>query len=497
MPIRLFDNARKPRRRPLLLVAISFALGILCARLWECSFAWLAGLTTLLLIVSALSFLSRRLRPLGTPSVLLTCTALGALLSTNARFPAEKLYEHADKIQHVRGLVVSYPDHGPQRSRFVLKPLNAPGYLQVFYDHTRDPEYFQIDYGDELVIRAPVRVPTQREGELFDYREYLRRRDIWGVIWVYRESQVQIVARRQGSPLLQRGYELRQRLFAQIERCLSLEQSALLKGLLFGERESLPKEIEESFRDAGVMHVLVASGANLGIILALLALIVSWRGFNFTKLYFLAAPMVLIYLLIVGFEVSLLRATAMFFFLTMGFFLAERGWILKRWADPLQSLAMASLAILLIDPEALFDVSFQLSFAGTLGILLAVLYMWPKLVKFLRLESRHPRDETQWRRALRWLVMFMLVSLAAQLSVAPVLAYHFHRVYLWGAILGNLVIVPLVTVAVWGGIALLIAGVLPLGVVITMIASLEGLLLAFIIRLSEFFARLPGAIWSF
>jgi len=496
MPIQP-QNARKPRRRPLLLVAISFALGILCARLWECSFAWLAGLTTLLLIVSALSFLSRRLRPFGTPSVLLTCTALGALLSTNARFPAEKLYEHADKIQHVRGLVVSYPDHGPQRSRFVLKPLNAPGYLQVFYDHTRDPEYFQIDYGDELVIRAPVRVPTQREGELFDYREYLRRRDIWGVIWVYRESQVQIVARRQGSPLLQWGYELRQRLFAQIERCLLLEQSALLKGLLFGERESLPKEIEESFRDAGVMHVLVASGANLGIILALLALIVSWRGFNFTKLYFLATPMVLIYLLIVGFEVSLLRATAMFFFLTMGFFLAERGWILKRWADPLQSLAIASLAILLIDPEALFDVSFQLSFAGTLGIVLAVLYLWPKLVKFLRLEFRHPRDETQWRRALRWLVMFMLVSLAAQLSVAPVLAYHFHRVYLWGAILGNLVIVPLVTVAVWGGIALLIVSVLPLGVVITLIASLEGLLLAFIIRLSEFFARLPGAIWSF
>lgn len=114
--------------------------------------------------------------------------------------------------------------------------------------------------------------------------------------------------------MLHWGYDLRQMLFAQIERYLSFEQSALLKGLLFGERESLPKEIEESFRDAGVMHVLVASGANLGMIIALLALLVSWRGFNFTKLYFLATPIVIIYLLIVGFELSLLRATAMFFF---------------------------------------------------------------------------------------------------------------------------------------------------------------------------------------
>lgn len=337
----------------------------------------------------------------------------------------------------------------------------TPGYLQVFYDHTRDPEYFQIHYGDELIIRAPVRVPTKREEELFDYREYLRRRDIWGVMWVYRESQVQIVARRQGSLFLQWGYDLRQMLFAQIERYLSFEQGALLKGLLFGEHESLPEEIEENFRDAGVMHVLVASGANLGMIVALLALIVSWWGFNFTKLYFLAAPAVLIYLFIVGFEVSLLRATAMFFFFTIGFFFAERGWMLKRWVDPLQSLATAALAILLWDPEALFDVGFQLSFAGTLGILLAILYLWPRLAACFRLALQPPHNQTEPYRALRGLVFFVLVSLAAQLAIAPVLAYHFHRVYLWGAVLGNLVIVPLVTGALWGGIFLLLISALP------------------------------------
>ncbi len=486
------------QRRPLLIVLAFFALGIIVADRWECSVHWLAALTVLLLTVTGASLLSQRLRPLSTLGVLSTCAALGATLYTNARFPAERLYEHAEKIQHVQGIVVSYPDHGPERSRFVLRPRNAPGYLQVFYDHTRDPEYFQIHYGDELVIRAPVRVPTRRAGELFDYREYLRHRDIWGVIWVYRGSQVQIVARRQGSPLRQWGYDLRQILFAQIERHLSHQQSALLVGLLFGARESLPTEIEESFRDAGVMHVLVASGANLGMILALLALIVSWWGFHFTRLYFLAVPLVFVYLLIVGFEVSLLRATAMFFFLTVGFFFAERGWILKRWVDPLQSLATAALALLLVDPEALFEISFQLSFAGTLGILLAVLYVWPPLVERLGFISHPPQAEETWlRRAARSALAFVLVSLAAQLAVAPVLAYHFHRVYLWGSILGNSVIVPLVTVALWGGISLSIASALPVPLLAQMIGGLEGLLLELLIALSDFFAHLPGAIWSF
>lgn len=483
------------RRRPLVFIAISFALGILLGHffLYKLSFAWLAGLTLLPLFLTAIS-LARR-HAVSTPLALGTCVALGALLYTNARFPAESLSEHADKIQHVRGIVVSYPDHGPERSRFVLKPLHAPGYLQVIYDHTRDPEYFQIDYGDELVIRAAVRAPKRREQDSFDYPEYLRRRDIWGIVWVYRESQVRLIARRQGFLLLQWGYELRRELFARIEQNLSLEQSALLKGLLFGERESLPEEIESAFRDAGVMHVLVASGANLGMIVALLALMLSWWGLSFTKLYFLATPIVLLYLFVVGFEVSLVRATVMFFFLTVGFFLAERGMILKRWADPLQSLAAAALAILLFEPEALFEASFQLSFAGTLGILLAVLSLWPRIEEHLRLTPQF--EESPWRRWLRWLVIFVLVSLAAQLAVAPVIAYQFHRIYLWGAIVGNLIIVPFVTIALWGGIFLLMASALPLPPLVVLISFLEGLLLQTLISLSEFFAGLPGAVWSF
>lgn len=496
MPMQL-QNTTKLRRRPLLMVSIFFALGIIAAHVWECSLAWLTGLTALMLALAIASFFSQRPRLLSTPFVLGTCAALGALLYTNARFPAERLYEHADKIQHVQGIVVSYPDHGPERSRFVLKPRSVPGYLQVFWDHTRDPEYFRTDYGDELIIRALVRVPKRREEDLFDYREYLKRRDIWGVVWVYRESQVQIVARRQGSWVLQKGYDLRQELFARLESYLPHPHSSLLKGLIFGERESLPEEIEQDFRDAGVMHVLVASGANLGMILALLALMLSWRGFNFSRLYFLALPIVFIYLLVVGFEVSLVRATLMFLFLTVGFFFAERGWILKRWADPLQGLAAAALAILLFDPEALFEVGFQLSFAATLAILVSVLFLWPALGDRFGFTEQAFRQKPSGKRLVRWLVLFVLVSLAAQLGVAPVLAYHFHRVYLWGAILGNVAIVPLVTIALWGGIVLLATSALSLPFVVGLFAKIEELLLELIMRLSEFFAGLPGAIWSF
>lgn len=409
-----------------------------------------------------------------------------------ARFPAEALYQYADRLQPIRGLVVNYPDHGPTRTRFVLKSHDAPGYLQIFYDHTRDSEYLRIDYGDELILRARPRPP--RNFGNFDYRDYLKRRDIWGVVRVYRASEIEIVARRRGAVLVQLGYELRRALFARLERSLAPDHSALLKGLLFGKRESLPKEIESSFRDAGVMHVLAVSGANLGMILSLLALLLSAWGFNFSRLYVIALPVVSFYLLVVGFEISLVRATLIFLFLTLGFVCAECGWLLKRWADLLQGLAAAGLAILLCDPEALFEASLQLSFTATLGILLAVLYLWPWLSERLKLKARG--DELWWIRTARWLLFFLLVSLAAQLFVAPIIALQFQRLYLWGAILGNLMIVPLVTIALWGGIALLGISALPIAFLTDLAALAEGALLQLLIDLSSFFAQLPGAVWA-
>jgi hypothetical protein len=115
------------RRRPLVFIAIFFALGILLGHLCKLSFAWLAGLTLFLVLLTAISLARERLHAFSTPFALSTCIALGALLYTNARFPTESLSEQIDKIQHVRGIVVSYPDHGPERSRFVLNPSMPQG----------------------------------------------------------------------------------------------------------------------------------------------------------------------------------------------------------------------------------------------------------------------------------------------------------------------------------------------------------------------------------
>ncbi|MCS6936497.1 MAG: ComEC family competence protein [Candidatus Bipolaricaulota bacterium] len=473
------------RRRPIVWAAIALALGILVGRLSEGVLSWpLWGAVALPAAIGWSVCVWRAQTKRAAFLLVLVLVSGGAALYLNARFPVEQFYRYADRYWPVRGIVISYPDRGPERTRFVLQLSDAPGRLQVFYEHRSQDKPLKISYGDEVLVRAAPRAPRNFSG--FDYRDYLRRREIWGVVRVWRSSEIEILSHRQGNKLLQWGYDLREDLFRRLEQLLSPEHSGLLKALLFGERESLSREIERGFREAGVAHVLVASGANLAMILGLLAL--SLWGFSLARLYLFATPFVFMYLLIVGFEPSLVRATLMFYFLALGYVCAERGWILRRWADPLQSLAAAAFVILLYDPEALFEASFQLSFAGTLGIVISVLYAWPWLQPRLGL-TPSLRAEPAWKKIARSVTLFVLVSLGAQGFVAPVLFSHFQRVYLWEALLGNLVIVPLVAVALWGGVALLGLSFVSISLA-QAVAPVEGACLKLLMLLSEFFAGL-------
>ncbi|MCS6903376.1 MAG: ComEC family competence protein, partial [Candidatus Bipolaricaulota bacterium] len=292
------------RHRPIVWAVIALALGIFLGRLSEAVLSWpFWSAVALLAMVGWLlskQYSTRAMLFLG-----LIVVSGGAALYLNARFPVEQFYRYADRYQPVRGIVISYPDRGLERTRFVLQLSDAPGRLQVFYEHRGEDEPLKISYGDEVLLRTAPRVPRNFSG--FDYRDYLRRREIWGVVRVGRSSEIEIVSHRRGNELLQWGYDLRENLFGRLERLLSPEQSGLLKGLLFGERESLSREIEQSFREAGVIHVLVASGANLAMMVSLLALVLGLWGFSFARLYLFATPVVFLYLLIVGFEPSLVR----------------------------------------------------------------------------------------------------------------------------------------------------------------------------------------------
>jgi competence protein ComEC len=263
-------------------------------------------------------------------------------------------------------------------------------------------------------------------------------------------------------------FRLRSRLRDALSRrteTLSPPAAALTRALLFGEREALSAETVARFRTSGSFHVLALSGLHVGILFLLIRALFSFLpGRNSS--FWIGALFTLFYLGLVGLRPSLTRAVLMLI-------AAGGGRVLDRDSEPLNCLALAAGVILLADPAAVYSLSFQLSFLSLLGILC----LGPEISRLL--DPHLPP----------LIGMPLACSLGAQAASAPVLLAAFGVVYPIG-ILASLLVIPLVTLCVWLGVAFLPAAPVPLaGPAIAFSLARTTALLE---RVTEIGSRAPG-----
>jgi len=479
------------RRRPLLGLALAWMLGVTLGRAVDSARLMIWGAAVGILILAIVLFLIRHRQ--WPAAIVALVGLLGMLAYQETRLPADRLHARLDELDGVQGVVANFPTRTDDRTQFVIDSERLPGGVRISYWHP-DADPVEIDYGDRLTIDADVEVPPRFAG--FDYRRYLATRNVWGAASIWSASQLDHRHPDGGHPLLRWGYQTRQHLFAVIND-LPSPHDDLLKGLFFGERAYMSDQVEGSFRDAGVMHVLAVSGLHLAILLGLGWGVLRRVGWSITATYLILLPLAIGYLAIVGFKLSLVRASLMLAFVALGWVIAERGWILRRWIDSLQGLSAAALIILIAHPSTLFNVSFQLSFSATAGILVALQLILPRLNSYRQLLRRRWSIEAGRLKHAAFaagerVVMLGLITGAAQIAIAPVIAWHFHRLYL-GAFIANLAIVPLVTVALWIGVAFLAVAAVGLGVVASVVGVALALALTLLVDTARAFAALPWA----
>lgn len=277
-----------------------------------------------------------------------------------------------------------------------------------------------------------------------------------------RASAAQLAVLGYASPLLEARaaahQELERRLVASAPDC-----AALLSALLLGNRAGVPPEEQMLFRQSGSLHVLALSGMHASILFGVASFLLSWVADRRWRTA-AGAALLLPYLFLAGASPSLTRAVIMLAAGALGF-------ILDRDARTLNLLSLAAAVILLLDPAAAADLSFQLSFLALLGILLA----GPALRR--RLTPPLPP----------FLGAAAALSLGAQAATTPLLLAAFGAAFPAGA-LAALPVIPMTTVFLWGGLAALLLSVLGAP---PLLAVPLGLLHQAILHVLDFFARFP------
>jgi len=207
------------------------------------------------------------------------------------------------------------------------------------------------------------------------------------------------------------------------------EAYAVLAAMTLGDKSALTSEIRETYSVTGASHVLALSGLHLGIIYMLLSrLMLRQRRFWLSQTVIVMCIWAFAFL--TGLSPSMVRSSTM---ITIYAVFSVGG----RSRSSVNLLAFSALVMLLVDPLSLFDLGFQLSFLAVLSILLFV----PLI------ERVWPAD--YW--LMKWLRGMVAVSLAAQLGVAPLIAYYFGRFSTY-FLLTNFIVIPMVTVILYGAL---------------------------------------------
>ena len=263
---------------------------------------------------------------------------------------------------------------------------------------------------------------------------------------------------------------LRGRTELQLRR-LFPRHEALAQALLLGRREYMDPAFRDRFARAGLAHLLAISGMHVGLIAGVLLLVGRSLPISRRNVAWVVIGCIAIYLAMIGAPASAMRAGIMIS-------LALLGIVLQRPFAALPVVVAAAFVILLHRPSAVLEAGFQLSFAGVVGILAL------RGVALKQLPAR-------WRhhKVLRPASESLVVSVAAFLGTAPVVAYHFGTVAPV-AMLANLPAIPLMSLGLIGVVAAaVLAPILP--PIAHLIADGASVALDLLIRVAAFAAEVP------
>jgi len=361
----------------------------------------------------------RRVSPLLVP-LMLACSLLSgairlAFVHTGSALPLEQLENRV-----YEGIAVESSSHVKVLS--LLRPLECKGMRVAFISDA------DIETAQRVTLFGKIAdlVPTFRNPGAGSWKTQKR---LEGVTYQIRGKVLSVDS----------GNDPVARMRHYFKRNIELsgaDHPEVLKALTIGDRTAVSRRIDELFMRTGTTHVLIVSGFKVGVISgffffvvrALLGRVRVWRlsGRHSRYAALFAVPFPIVFMLVSGAGIPVIRATIMI----VAFMIAT---FMERQRHFYHTMALATLAILLLYPHSLMTPSFQLTFSGVLSIVVFMERLFPLLARIKN-------------RLLAWSAQTILSTAAVTIGTAPLIIYYFCGLDPL-TIIHNLVTIPLLTVA--------------------------------------------------
>ncbi len=370
----------------------------------------------------------------------------------------DNLYKGIEGLE-TTGIVVSNKIEKEYYNRYKIKVIEGKFKNTYLYINSKE----ELEYGDKIDVNGEFIEPSKaRNYKGFDYKKYLKTLKIYGTIKV---KNIKVLEKNRASILMQISNRVFIKIKETIKSTYSEKIAKIVMGVMLGYTDEIDDETKQDFSNSNISHVLAVSGMHISYIIILVT--------NSTKKLFgkkqskiIASIVLLIYMFITGFGISVVRASIMGILSCMAF-------IVYRKSDTLNNISISALIILINNPYSLTSLSFLLTYGGTLGIIYFEQIV-EKILKSINLRNR------KWKyvflkiqRKCKNIIEVISVSISAQIIITPIMALNFNSIGI-GFILTNLMLSYIIGIIVMGGF---------IQILISMISINAGMAIAKIIEI--------------
>jgi competence protein ComEC len=271
------------------------------------------------------------------------------------------------KMVKIIGTISEDPDVRLNSKQLNVKLKDKDASILVFVGREEE-----VSYGDNVEVSGILEEPENfitNSGKEFNYKRYLANRDIYYII---KNADIKITSNGNGSKIKTLLYKLRNSFIKNINKVISMPESDLANGLILGVRGGFDADTKQEFIETGTVHIIALSGYNVSIVAEG---VMKTFGLIFTEVISIIFGIIIILLFIVmtGASSTAIRAGIMATIMLLGR-MTNRKYIAGR------ALIIAGFLMAALDPRVLTDMSFQLSFVATGG----VLYLTPKVLNWFK-----------------------------------------------------------------------------------------------------------------
>lgn len=318
----------------------------------------------------------------------------------------------------------------------VISVDNKPtiGKVLVYVEKNGDT----LRYGSRILTSAvPNEISTPSNPNQFDYKHYQNIRGVTHQVYLS-SIDFTVLNGQWGNPVIKKINAFRSKLLSRLSNSqLYKNQFSVCSALLLGDKSEMSQELKQTFSEAGVIHVLAVSGLHVGIIFLLInKLLVFMSRTQVLRIIKLLILLLCLwsYAFITSLSPSVMRAVTMFSFIAIAN-------VMQRQKNIYNTLAASAFLLLILEPNMVFEVGFQLSYLAVLGIVSIYPIIYPLFV-----------FKSKWTDTLWQLIC---VSIAAQIATFPLGIFYFHQFPNY-FLVANILVLPLIPFIIYFGLSFLL-----------------------------------------